>query len=219
MKKNKTTKIIVTICFIVSLLVTLKLWISFSLNEMFISKYERNIYDNSPVQAMMLMNFPEGYIAHYNLGNYYYETNSMIAAEKEYQEALKTVPDSRVCDVRLNLGLTMTAMLSDNSDNIKNDIEKILDVLLENDCANKNGNGRHAGAQQLYNVLIKILNGVDVIDNGGTDTDGDPERDESEMSEEELEEWLQKQAEESQYEHNNDYYSGEEYEYYNGKTW
>ena len=109
MKGNK--KIIVrvcVVCVVVLALLFLKLLSAFVLNEIFISKYEKNQTDNGIIGINTLVNFPESYIVHYNLGIGYYVDKQFSKAVDEYNEALKTVPDERVCDVRLNLGLAMT---------------------------------------------------------------------------------------------------------------
>lgn len=220
LQRSKAAKIVAVTCSATMFLIAIKFLTTFILNEIFINKYENGEYDAAPIEVIMLMNFPEGYIAHYNLGNSHYKNGAMEAAEEEYLKALETVPSEKVCDVRLNLGLTMVAMIDKNSDKLREELEMITETLLEDGCADKNGNGKHDSAQKLYDEIMKVLeSGGNNGGNDGGDTEGNPQQNDPDVNEEELEEWLQAQAEEAQNEHNNGYYAGEEYEYYDGKTW
>ena len=219
MKGNK--KIIVrvcVVCVVVLALLFLKLLSAFVLNEIFISKYEKNQTDNGIIGINTLVNFPESYIVHYNLGIGYYADKQFSKAVDEYNEALKTVPDERVCDVRLNLGLAMVKKIDVSSDKIKDELREVAESLLEDSCAKKSGDGRHKEAQKLYDEIMKALK-ENTENNGGTqgeDTEEEPPENEEE---EELEQKLREQAEEAANDRNDGYHTVEKYEYYDGKTW
>ena len=66
-------KKIIRIIYIILILILIKLIISFTLNEIYISKYEKGIYKENLVKILEILNYPESYIAHYNHGNYYYQ--------------------------------------------------------------------------------------------------------------------------------------------------
>lgn len=209
---------ILYVCVIVLTLAFLKLFGTFVVNEIFIEKYNKNQYDIGMLKTVMLMNFPESYVAHYNLGNVYYGENRFDEAISEYQEALKTVTDDHVCDIRLNLGLAMLVKIDVDSSGIQDRLKEIMELLLEDSCAKENGGGRHTNAQRLYDEIKKILENGGESDNGGSNS-SDGSKNDPDINEEELEQRLRRQAEESSYERNNDYTNGDNYEYYNGKTW
>ncbi len=223
--QNKMLRWVIVVVTTVMLLLSVKLWVSFVLNELFIEKYNRGEYDKGLMETVMIVNIPEGYVAHYNLGNAYYQTGDMEKARNEYVEALKSAPSERICDVRLNLGLAMVGMIEQTSDKLRDELMEVINVLLADGCAAENGNGRHDGAQSLYNEIMVILNSSN-SGNGNSNNDENEtpsSGDDSDVNEEELEEWLREEAEEAQYEHNNDYNSMIEemnnYEYYDGKIW
>lgn len=218
--RKKIIRITTAACSLVVFIISVKFWANFILNGIFINQYQQGIYNESLLKTIMLANLPEEYIAHYNLGGAYYNNNNMSAAKEEYLTALKTVPDYRICDVRLNLGLTMSNMLNPNSDNLKNELQEITKILLEDNCATEEGNGKHAGAQKLYDEIMKILE--DNSTGGGSDTPGeDPDsEDPTTIDEPGMQVWSIQQAEGAQYNNNNNIFlQDSDYADYDEQNW
>ncbi len=135
---------LLTFIYLFILIVFLKLVITFVINEMYISKYNKGDYDKNLVKSLFVLNFSERYIAYYNYGNLLYQIGYYEDAISEYNKALELkIPEDRVCDVRINLSLSMTNMINDNmsaEEQIKL-LEEAQEVLYEDDCADPNGGG------------------------------------------------------------------------------
>ena len=94
---------IITFVYVFILIVFLKFVITFITNEMFISKYNKGIYEKNLVKSLFVLNFSERYIAYYNYGNLLYQIGYYEDAINEYKKALEfEIPKERVCDVRIN---------------------------------------------------------------------------------------------------------------------
>ena len=64
---------VLTFIYLFILIVFLKLVITFVINEMYISKYNKGDYDKNLVKSLFVLNFSERYIAYYNYGNLLYQ--------------------------------------------------------------------------------------------------------------------------------------------------
>ena len=113
--KRRTARKIIVVISIILTLIFIKLLVSFVTNEIFIGQYTKGNYDTGILSANKLANFPESYVLPYNTGNANYRKSNFTAAVSEYQKALESAPKDKICDVRLNLGLAMTALVDTNA--------------------------------------------------------------------------------------------------------
>jgi tetratricopeptide (TPR) repeat protein len=155
MKKENTKKLLIVLSVLLVIAIILKY--KYSLNNNYIKKYNNQEYDINIPKKLLFLNFQEKYIAHYNYGTALYQTEQYNEARDEFNEALKTVPDNRICDVRVNIALTEIKLLpkTNDKDEYDNNIQNIQNILLENDCATKDHNGKDKKAQDLYDLLEK----------------------------------------------------------------
>ena len=178
MSKIKHKEIIVIM--IILALVAFKLMYKYSTNNKFISKYQNQEYDEDTVKKLFFLNVQEKYIAYYNYGNVLYQLERYEEAKEQYNYALKTVSKKRVCAVRVNLSLTEIMLLPKDGDNdeLIKSIKSIQDILLGDECATKDHNGKDEKAQKIYDELENLLNSLDQgQDGGGDDNDGDNDND------------------------------------------
>lgn len=217
---------VLTFIYLFILIVFLKLVITFVINEMYISKYNKGNYDKNLVKSLFVLNFSERYIAYYNYGNLLYQIGYYEDAINEYNKALKLkVPEDRVCDVRINLSLSMTNMINDNmssEEQIKL-LEEAQEVLYEDDCAQPNGGGGSSSdAEELDEKLeekqdeLEEGQGEEDENNKGDKTD--EEKEEDKKKHDELED-RNDSANESRQEELDEMEDYDDYEYYNGKKW
>ena len=185
MRKIKQKKLLVIL--VLLLIVAIKLGYKYSVNNSYINKYNDGEYSVDTAKKLLFLNIQEKYIAHYNYGTSLYQTEDYTHAKEEFTEALKTVPKKRVCDVRVNLALTEIKLLpkKENVDTYIKEINNIQKVLLEDNCATKNHNGKDQKAQDLYDLLEETKEemgddpdqGEDGDDSDDGDDSGDDEKD------------------------------------------
>lgn len=158
MRKAHTNKLLIVLIILVIISIILKY--KYSLNNNYIKKYNNQEYDINIAKKLLVLNFQEKYIAHYNYGTALYQNEQYENAKEEFSEALKTVPNNRICDVRVNLALTEIKLLPETKekDVYKKNIENIQNILLENDCATKDHNGKDKKSQDLYDLLEQAKN-------------------------------------------------------------
>lgn len=216
---------VLTFIYLFILIVFLKLVITFVINEMYISKYNKGDYDKNLVKSLFVLNFSERYIAYYNYGNLLYQIGYFEDAINEYNKALELkVPEDRVCDIRINLSLSMTNLVNDNMD--KEEQIKLLEeaqkVLYEDDCADPNGGG--GSSSDAEELDEKLEEKQDEIEEGqGEDENNkgdktDEEKEEDQKKHDELED-RNDSANESRQEELDEMEDYDDYEYYNGKKW
>ena len=155
------------ICFL-ALIVMLFLGGRYIINEIFKSKYDDGKYDTKLEKTLLKMNFPEGYLPYYNLGNAEYKEENYDAAISYYKKALEKNPShkkERECDIRVNLALAMLKKINwDEMENEK-DVQRIIrqlksarNVLTEEGCSNPdNPNGHNKEAEQLKKDIDDML--------------------------------------------------------------
>lgn len=148
----------ILILVVLALIVTIKCLYTIVINDKFINQYSNKVYNEDQVKKLFFLNIQEPYIAHYNYGNVLYQNSNYEEAKSEYEEALKTVTDKRVCDVRVNLSLTEIQLIDteQSAEQIIKDIESIQSILTGNSCAKADGNGTDKKAQNLYDYLEEL---------------------------------------------------------------
>jgi len=133
------------ICFVMTM--------RFAMNEVSVNNYLNGKYDNDINNFLLLVNFPQPYVAHYNKGNNLYYTYDYEGAIKEYDEALKTTPRRLRCAVYNNQSLAMIKTLDPRDEFYKSELEYIQKLLEREGCAEQNGNGSNENSQDIWDEL------------------------------------------------------------------
>ena len=199
---------------------------TFSINEAFISKYDKNTYEIKLVEKLFLLNISEPYIAHYNYGNVLYKNNEFQQAIEEYQKALSLFPTKyKECKIRINLALAMLTEVDEKNKTNDQNIEILKDareVLCEDGCANRdNNNGHSKDAEKLkadIDKLIKKLQEKQDDKKQDNKNDNKEEEQDNKSKEQQLQE-IQNQAMQERQERLEMYQVMKDYEYYGGKSW
>ena len=104
--KNNLKKILLVLIIICSLSL-IKVTSKIIVNKRFIANYPEKDQEHRLV-LMSVLNFYQPYIVHYNYGNYYYQKEMYEDAYNKYSKALSyKIPKSRLCDVKINISLTL----------------------------------------------------------------------------------------------------------------
>ena len=206
------------IIFIVIFVICLHLSVRFLLNELYIKKYNNGDYSNSIINYLLLLNFPDDYVAYYNKGNNYYNLAQYSDAVEEYDKALRTVKGERRCKVVTNKGLALYYQVDFKSRDARTKLEHILQVLLDSDCATVDYKGTFEPAQTLYNIIEAMLKGS----GGGDPIPGDDPPDDgggggTPIDYTEIERKLREQKKDATDERKD--VKRKEYEYYKGESW
>lgn len=231
-------KKILTIIEIILLLILIKLFLTFLLNGIFITKYNKEKYDINDLKILSLINFPESYIFHYNQGNVFYQNGKYDEAIEEYYTSLeKNPPEKKECSIRINLALAkLKTLKSETEENKKKNIEILKQarkILCENGCANENdSNGHNEKAQELKDDIDKKLKQLEANQEENDSDEEDKKQDEKEKNSKEnnktkkAEEQLKKIQEESLEERQKELEINKRlfnfdytHIYYDGKTW
>lgn len=81
----------------------------FVVNANYVRQYLAGSNDTSAEELLLPLNFPEGYVPNYNIGNARYREGNYKEAAGYYQDALRSGPSDKNgenCDVRVNLALS-----------------------------------------------------------------------------------------------------------------
>lgn len=140
------------------ILILVKLTFSFTVNEIIIANYDNSKYNDNLINTLYFINFPESYIAYYNHGNILYKTENYEEAISKFETALEKNPSqNRVCDIRVNLSLSITATInSNNPQESLSKLKKARMILYEDNCANEfDNNGKDEKAEKLEEEIKK----------------------------------------------------------------
>ena len=117
---------------------------------------------------LMVVNWIQPYLAHYNTGNIHFENKEYEEAIKEYKEALDLKPGKdEECSVRINLALAMVYGLGEdyaseeNRENSLKVLKEAKQVLLENGCDTEDGDGHNKTAQELKEEIDDMIRKLD----------------------------------------------------------
>lgn len=187
------------------------------INEVYIGKYNNSIYENNIVNFLLLFNYPESYVAHYNKGNNYYNLKEYDNAINEYNSALKTVRGDRRCKVLINLSLSKLELIDLKSSDVRQKLIDIQNILLDSDCATSDNKGKNEDAQELYNEIEKMLNSS----GGGSKDQDDDKKDDNKNNNQNDYSDIEKKLKEQQQQASDDREENQrrEYQTYNGKSW
>ncbi len=216
-------KKVIAIILIIIFLIGLHLTSRYFINEIYIDKYNNEQYDSGLINLLKIFNFPESYIAYYNKGNSYYQTEDYQKAIREYEQALKSVPSKRECPVRTNLSLAQLAIIDyDNPNTLADELIEVERILLENDCATIDNNGIDESSQELYNEIEELLNSNGGGGSGGSgDSNKSNNNDPNNQNDPTDQDVINKLREQQQQAAGDreEIYHNHDYEYYEGKTW
>lgn len=170
-------KKIIACIYIIMMLVASKLAFNYIYNEYMISQYDKGNYDVS-VQPIFSCNWVQPYVAHYNAGNMYYEKGEYKLAIKEYKQALKRESKNHLCDIRVNIALSMIGTLPEeygSEENIESTVKLLTEareILIQDGCASEKGDGHDEDATKLKKEIDSIL---ESMKNGqGSEPGGEP---------------------------------------------
>ncbi len=151
---NVKKKILIGI-YIAMLLFCGKLAFNYIYNAAAIYCYHQND-DLVSMKPLLVCNWSEPYIAHYNQGNVYYESEHFEDAITSYERALALrPPEEKECAIRINLALAMIGTMDEDYEapqHVDTSLEilrRARDILLEKDCATESGDGHSETAEQL----------------------------------------------------------------------
>lgn len=224
MTKKKILKKVLLVLLISTSLILLKFLITFTTNELIISNYDKGKYDTGLVNTLYFLNLSEPYIAYYNHGNLLYQNGDYQDAINKYEKALEKKPSAnKVCSIRINLALAITATIdeTDKEEALKK-LKQARETLYEDNCAHEqddNGDSQEAEElEQELKDLEKEANGEEdnSDDKESNDSKDDNNQEENQTIEEQLKE-IQKNSSSSRQE-DIDYYNSD-ISYYDGKSW
>ncbi len=177
-------KSIFIIVYVLTILILIKLLFNTITNTILINKYKDGDYSEQTAYALTMLNFPEGYVADYNLGNILYKKGDYNGAIEQYKKALdRNVPKRKECSIRINYALSICNMVhvdENNNESIENAIkeyEKAIDILTKQDCANDEGNGHSKNAQQLKEDIEKEIERLKELLNNNKENPNDDQND------------------------------------------
>lgn len=193
-------------------------------NAYIIYQYNEKDYlkDASP---LMVCNWIQPYVAHYNMGNIHYQNEKYEDAIKEYEEALLSNPGKgKECSIRINLALAMIKNLGedyDSEENRKASIETLKEarnVLLEDGCATEHGDGHSETAEKLKKEIEDMIEELEEEEPSEPEDDNQSketpdEKKEDDSYEQDIKEKLQQQQEEAYKEREEAMESYKEYDY------
>lgn len=155
-------KILISI-YIVMLLLCGKLAFNYIYNGIVIYRYHQYDYSVN-VKPLLVFNWSEPYVAHYNQGNIYYKNNRFEDAISSYERALELYPpEEKECAIRINLALAMLGTMDEDysaPEHVDTSLEilrEARDVLLEKGCAAENGDGHSETAEQLKEEIEAMM--------------------------------------------------------------
>ncbi len=166
-----------------------------SLNAFYVSEAKKGKYHSNIEEMLTTLNFPDGYVVWYNLGNYHYQRGEFEEAETDYYRAIECgIPYEKECPVKVNLALAMIEQLSDEEweeflaceshDDMNaqaREVEKTLitarTILIEDGCAHEDDeDGHYEDAQTLKDEIDELLD-FDDSDENNDDEDDEEDQD------------------------------------------
>lgn len=219
----------IILIFIIPCLILFKLIFTFTTNEIIISKYNNGEYKTGLINYLYFINYPESYIVYYNHGNLLYKDKEYNNAIQKYETSLeKNPPQSKVCDIRINLSLAMVAAIDEsNPEEALKILKKARETLYEDNCANEQDNSGESETAEKLEEEIKELEKKTSGEDSGEEEQKDPSNPNQEQKEENnKEKEIEKELENIQRDANNKRQESierednfKEYEYNNGKRW
>ncbi|MBQ4521922.1 MAG: tetratricopeptide repeat protein [Lachnospiraceae bacterium] len=226
-------KRVITCVYVLLFIICAKLGFQYLYNEYVLNQYNQENYSLN-TDPLLLGNWIQPYLAHYNMGNIHYQNEKYEDAVKEYKEALGLNPGKeRECSVRINLALAMIKTMGEDyhsEENVETSIETLKEarsILLEHDCATEKGDGHSETAQKLKEEIDEMIEELEKnkepeSDDPNHSKDDLEEKKDDETEEEDIKEKLKQQQEEAYKERAESIQSYEEYEFNfdaDGRVW
>lgn len=208
------------IIFCLICIIFIKLVLTFIINGIIIKDYNNQVYDDSLIKTLYVLNFNESYIPYYNHGNILYKTGDYEEAINKYNTALEKFPSKkRVCDIRINLSLSILATIDINSKDALILLEEAKENLYQDNCVDPNyKNSKSKTAEELEKQIKKMVKEVNKIDTTKESNNKDDNDDQYSHIEKEIIE-KEKSANENRQQELNEYENMTDFEYYSGKRW
>lgn len=214
------------IILIILIITLVKLLFSFTTNEILIANYNKEKYNDSLVNALYFINIPESYIAYYNHGNIFYKEGNYEEAINKFETSLeKNPPQKRVCDIRVNLALSITATVdTNNKSTALSKLKKARKVLYENNCADEFGDdGEDEKAEKLEEEIKKLEEELENSEENNNDNNNNQDNNEEndDQKEQSIEEKLKEIQRDSTTSRQQKIESDENntLTFYDGKSW
>ena len=215
---KKTLKIV----FIILFIILIKFTFTISLNKIIILNYNKNIYNTNIIKLLYIFNWPQSYIVYYNEGNLLYKEGKYSLAITKYKKAIsKKPPQNRICDVRINLSLSMIKQIKKDSSykKVYQQLEEAKKNLYHNDCAHENNdNGYSKQAENLEKEIKELQAQLNNNDNN-SDSKSETETNENNSNVEEQLKEIEKKSGYNRQKDLTNYENIEDYSYYSGKKW
>lgn len=182
------------------------------INHGYVQAYNNGDYDTTMEEKLRILNFPQGYLPYYNLGNAAYQKGDYIEAIGLYSRALEQYPpEGKDCDIRVNQALALCNTIDFSNIRSQSKLEEAIttlytarDVLMENGCANDENTGHDPEAQQLKNdidAMIQALQNPQIEEippqNGGGEQQENNENNSQSMRERQQQQQLEQNKERS----------------------
>ncbi len=210
---------------IVFLIIFIKLSFTYTINEIIIYNYKNDNYNATIIKTLYLFNFYQKYIVYYNEGNILYKTNNFKEAIEKYQISLtKNPPKNKICDIRINLSLSIIKNITgDNKTEILDYLNKAKNNLYEDNCASPIDNsGKSEDAEKLEEEIKQL---EEQIKNNASSSPSSSDQDEPQENDEDfndIEEQLKENEQKANANRQNDlniYENMGNHDYYSGKKW
>lgn len=152
---KKVTKILLFI----SILIFLKVFSIFTINEIMIRNYYKGNYNTNLTNFLYFLNINEPYIAYYNHGNLLYQQGNYEEAIQKYTKALeKNPPEKRVCNIQINLSLSMLKIVNtEDQEKALKQLKAARQVLYDNHCADQQDSSGNSEKAETLEEEIKEL--------------------------------------------------------------
>lgn len=119
-------------------------------NEQFIAGWQQGRFDAAVLKELEHFNFVQGYVPYYNQGNAAYVRKDYRQAVMYYRQALDRFPaHPDECRIRVNLALSMLALLDENAEGFGAGLLAAREVLTEENCASLTGNEGHSETAEI----------------------------------------------------------------------
>lgn len=163
------------------------------LNAFFVAEASHGRYHYELIKPLTTLNFPDGYVVWYNIGNYHYRQGDFEEAESDYYRAIECgIPYGKECPDKVNLALAMIEQITDEEwdaffecegDEMNaqaRKVEKTLitarTILIEDGCAHEDDeDGHYEDAQILKDEIDELLDKDDSDDEDDDDDEEDPD--------------------------------------------
>ena len=162
-------------------------------NAKFIEATQAGDYEAEKEERLTRLNFPEGYVPYYNLGNMYYKDEKYDEAIASYKKALNQwVPKKKECSIRVNLALAMIKKIDFESLKSSKDVDAAImqlqaarNILTAKGCAEPakdSWNGHSKEAEQLKKEIDQMIDQLEQAKENSGDSNDDQNNDQNQDS-------------------------------------